>query len=176
VDFRLISATNENLEARVAAGTFREDLYYRIHTVPISIPPLRERAGDIPLLAEHFLRRFGDRHGKEGKSLSPEVIRRLEAHPWRGNVRELQHVIEMLVLFSDAEVIDEVDLPRALRQGPQTAAAPPAAKGFAAAVEAYERKLLADAIAAAGGVKAEAARRLGLDSNQIKYLCRKFGL
>jgi DNA-binding NtrC family response regulator len=176
VDFRLISATNENLEDRVAGGTFREDLYYRIHTVPIAIPPLRERTGDIPLLAEHFLRRFSDRHGKGGKSLSPEVIRRLELHPWRGNVRELQHVIEMLVLFSDAEVIDEADLPRALRQAPQEAASPPAAKGFAAAVEAYERALLADAIAAAGGVKAEAARRLGLDSNQIKYLCRKFGL
>jgi DNA-binding NtrC family response regulator len=176
VDFRLISATNENLEARVAAGTFREDLYYRIHTVPISIPPLRERAGDIPLLAEHFLRRFCDRHGKGGKDLSPEVIRRLEAHPWRGNVRELQHVVEMLVLFSDADVIDEADLPRALRQTTQAVASPPPARGFAAAVEAYERTLLADAIAAAGGVKAEAARRLGLDSNQIKYLCRKFGL
>jgi DNA-binding NtrC family response regulator len=177
VDFRLISATNENLEARVAAGTFREDLYFRIHTVPISIPPLRERAGDIPLLSEHFLRRFCDRHGKTGRSLSPEVFRRLEAHPWRGNVRELQHVIEMLVLFSDADVIDEADLPRALRQTTQVVASPPAAaKGFAAAVEEYERALLVEAIAAAGGVKAEAARRLGLDSNQIKYLCRKFGL
>jgi DNA-binding NtrC family response regulator len=178
VDFRLISATNEDLEARVAAGTFREDLYYRIHTVPIAIPPLRERTGDLPLLAEHFLRRFGERHRKPGRSLSPAVLARLEAHPWRGNVRELQHVIEMLVLFADAEVIDEADLPRALRR--PTRSAPPAggaaSKGFAAAVEEYERTLLTEAIAAAGGVKAEAARRLGLDANQIKYLCRKFGL
>ncbi|HEY2796523.1 MAG TPA: sigma-54 dependent transcriptional regulator [Thermoanaerobaculia bacterium] len=180
VDFRLISATNEDLEARVAAGTFREDLYYRVHTVPIAIPPLRERAGDLPLLAEYFLERFGKRHGKPGRSLSPAVVERLEAHPWRGNVRELQHVIEMLVLFSDGEVIDEADLPRALRRPTRSAAAsaaPTAAdKGFAAAVEDFERTLLTNAIAAAGGVKAEAARRLGLDANQIKYLCRKYGL
>ena len=91
-------------------------------------------------------------------------------------MRELQHVAEMLVLFSDGEVVEEADLPRALRPAPAAAAASLPAKGFAAAVEAYERALLADAIAAAGGVKAEAARRLGLDANQIKYLCRKFGL
>ena len=122
------------------------------------------------------MKRFADRHGKGAKSLSPEALRRLEAHGWRGNVRELQHVAEMLVLFSEGEVIDEADLPRALRPGPAAAAAPLAAKGFAAAVEAFERALLSDAIAAAGGVKAEAARKLGLDANQIKYLCRKFGL
>ena len=176
VDFRLISASNEDLEARVAAGTFREDLYYRIHSIPIQIPPLRARPGDIPLLAGHFLRRFCDRHGTGEKSLSTEVVRRLEAHPWRGNVRELQHVVEMLVLFSDTEIIGEADLPRALRPPAPASAAPSGAQGFAAAVEAFERSLLSDAIAAAGGVKAEAARRLGLDSNQIKYLCRKFGL
>ncbi len=178
VDFRLISATNEDLEARVSAGSFREDLYYRIHTVPLRIPPLREREGDVRLLAEHFVKHFADRHRKGAKSLSEDALRRLEAHGWRGNVRELQHVVEMLVLFSDGELIDEADLPRALRQTPssQASSLPAAAKGFAAAVEAYERTLLSDAIAAAGGVKAEAARRLGLDANQIKYLCRKFGL
>jgi two-component system response regulator HydG len=176
VDFRLISATNEDLEARVSAGTFREDLYYRIHTVPIRIPPLRERGGDIRLLAEHFVKQFAGRHGRGAKRLSAEALRRLEAHGWRGNVRELQHVVEMLVLFSDAEIIDEADLPRALRPAPVSAAPPSAPKGFAEAVEAYERALLAEAIAAAGGVKAEAARRLGLDANQIKYLSRKFGL
>jgi transcriptional regulator with GAF, ATPase, and Fis domain len=178
VDFRLISATNEDLEARVAAGTFREDLYYRIHTVPIRIPPLREREGDVRLLAEHFVGRFAQRHRRGAKSLSPDALRRLEGHGWRGNVRELQHVVEMLVLFSEGDVIEEADLPRGLRQpaaDPRGAAAA-REKGFAAAVEEFERALLTDAIAAAGGVKAEAARRLGLDANQIKYLCRKFGL
>jgi DNA-binding NtrC family response regulator len=176
VDFRLISATNENLEARVAAGSFREDLFYRINTIPIRIPPLRERAEDIPLLAEHFLARFSERHAKPSRRLSPEVLERLKAHPWRGNVRELQHAIEMLVLFSEGEEVREEDLPRALRETPSAIQAAAPQKGFAAAVEAFERQLLSEAIAAANGVKAEAARRLGLDANQIKYLCRKYGL
>jgi DNA-binding NtrC family response regulator len=175
VDFRLISATNEDLEARVGAGSFREDLFYRINTVPIAIPALRERTGDIPVLADHFLARFCAREGKPRKRLSPAVLERLEAHPWRGNVRELLHAIELLVLFSDAEEIGEEDLPRALRDT-KSAANGSAPKNYALAVEEFERKLLSEAIAAAGGVKAEAARKLGLDGNQIKYLCRKYGL
>jgi DNA-binding NtrC family response regulator len=176
VDFRLISATNEDLEARVAAGSFREDLFYRIHTVPLRIPPLRERAGDISLLASHFLEIFGARHRKPGRRLSPDALSKLEAHRWRGNVRELQHVIEMLVLFSDGPEIGEDELPKALRESPGTDQPTGAPIDFASAVEAFEKRLLSEAIAAAGGVKAEAARRLGLDANQIKYLCRKFGL
>jgi two-component system NtrC family response regulator len=176
VDFRLISATNEDLEARVAAGTFREDLFYRIHTVPIRIPALRERGEDIRLLAEHFLTVFGDRHGKPGRRLSPGVLERLEGHPWRGNVRELQHVIEMLVLFSEGLEIGEEELPKALREIPRPRGPVSPPKSFASAVEDFERRLLAEAIAASDGVKAEAARRLGLDANQMKYLCRKFEL
>jgi DNA-binding NtrC family response regulator len=175
VDFRLVSATNEDLEARVAAGSFREDLFYRINTILIAVPPLREREGDIALLAEHFLEKFCAREGKPRKRLAAAVLERLEAHPWRGNVRELAHAIEMLVLFSDGEEIGEEDLPRVLRR-PGPAAGSSAARSYAAAVEEFERKLLSEAIAAAGGVKAEAARRLGLDANQIKYLCRKYGL
>jgi transcriptional regulator with PAS, ATPase and Fis domain len=176
VDFRLISATNEDLETRVAAGTFREDLFYRVNTIPIRIPPLRERLEDLPLLAEHFLAKFSLRHRKAVRTVSPAVVDRLRAHPWNGNIREFEHVIEMLVLFSDGEVIGEEDLPRALRETQQSAARPAGPISFAKAVEDFERKLLTDAIAESGGVKAEAARRLGLDSNQIKYLCRKYGI
>ncbi len=175
IDFRLISATNEDLEKKVAEGVFREDLFYRVNTIPLRIPPLRERPGDIPLLAEHFLSKFTARHRRPGRRLSPEVLVRIGAHPWRGNVRELEHVIEMLVLFSDAELIGEEDLPRALRQ-PSAMARKSESLPFAKAVEEFEKKLLADTIASAGGIKAEAARRLGLDPNQIKYLCRKHGL
>ncbi|MEO8430309.1 MAG: sigma-54 dependent transcriptional regulator [Acidobacteriota bacterium] len=175
VDFRLISATNEDLEARVSAGAFREDLFYRIHAVPIRVPPLRDRADDIPLLAGHFLAKFASRHRLPEKRLSGPVLDRLKSHPWRGNVRELEHVVEMLVLFADGEEIGEEDLPRALRQlrGAPGASVP---DSFAKAVEEFERKLLSDAIAQSAGVKAEAARRLKLDGNQIKYLCRKYGL
>jgi two-component system, NtrC family, response regulator PilR len=177
IDFRLISATNENLESRVASGTFREDLLYRINTIPIDIPPLRARAGDVSLLALHFLAKYSARHGRPARRFDPKVIERLESHPWRGNVRELEHAVEALVLFSETESIGTEDLPRALRSRdsvPDVVAA--ACSSFADAVSDFERRLLAEAIAQAGGVKAEAARRLGLDANQIKYLCRKYGL
>jgi DNA-binding NtrC family response regulator len=176
VDFRLISATNEDLEARVAAGTFREDLFYRINTIVIRIPPLRERADDIPLLCDHFLEKFSARHKKPLRTLSAGVLDRFRAHPWKGNVRELEHVIEMLVLFSTCDTIGEEDLPRVLRQSSSSARQPQGPLSFSKAVEDFERKLLTEAIAESGGVKAEAARRLGLDSNQIKYLCRKYGI
>jgi DNA-binding NtrC family response regulator len=176
VDFRLISATNEDLEKRVAAGTFREDLFYRINTIPIRIPPLRERADDLPLLCDHFLEKFSTRHKKPRRRLGDGVLDRLRTHPWNGNVRELEHVIEMLVLFAEGDTIGEEDLPRALRQTTSSVRRSGAAASFAKAVEDFERRLLTDAIAESGGVKAEAARRLGLDSNQIKYLCRKYGI
>ncbi|MGH9367651.1 MAG: sigma-54-dependent transcriptional regulator, partial [Thermoanaerobaculia bacterium] len=174
VDLRLISATNEDLEARVAQGAFREDLFYRVNTIPLRIPPLRERLEDLPILCEHFLAKSGARHRRPGRFLQPAVFERLRQHPWKGNVRELEHVIEMLVLFSDREEIGEEDLPRVLRGRP--AASQAEGLPFARAVEQFERGLLTDAIARSGGVKAEAARRLGLDANQIKYLCRKYGL
>lgn len=174
VDFRLVTATNEDLEARVESGAFREDLFYRINTASIRIPPLRERGDDLVLLADHFLERFSARHRRGKKILSAAALERLRRHPWKGNVRELEHVVEMLVLFSEAESIDEDDLPRVFRSRETAPVAAPA--GFANAVRGYERRLLAAAIEQAGGVKAEAARRLGLDANQIKYLCRKHGL
>ncbi len=176
VDLRLISATNEDLEARVAQGSFREDLFYRINTIPLRIPPLRERREDLGPLSEHFLDKFGSRHGRPGRRLSLPVLDRLREHSWRGNVRELEHVIEMLVLFSDGEEIGEEDLPRVLRGRPAGPAGTAPGLPFAKAVEQFERQLLSDAIAQAGGVKAEAARRLCLDANQIKYLCRKYSL
>jgi DNA-binding NtrC family response regulator len=173
VDFRLVSATNEDLESRVAAGGFREDLYYRINTVPIRIPPLRERAGDVALLAKHFLERFSAKHGRPVEGFSPGALAGLEAYPWKGNVRELEHVVELLVLFAEGPEALEEDLPRAFRRSPSGGRS---AASLPDRVAAYEKNLVAEAIAAAGGTKAEAARRLGLDPNQMKYLCRKYGL
>ena len=173
VDFRLISATNEDLEARVRDSTFREDLFYRINTIPIRIPPLRERGSDVLALAEHFLDRFAERHRRPQRRLSAAVVERFQSHPWKGNVRELEHVVEMLVLFAEGDEIGEEDLPRALRE---VSAKRGGDVAFADAVAAFETRLLADTIAEEGGVKAKAARRLGLDANQIKYLCRKYGL
>jgi two-component system NtrC family response regulator/two-component system response regulator HydG/two-component system response regulator AtoC len=174
VDFRLISATNEDLDERVRLGTFREDLFYRINTIPIRIPPLRERGDDVMILTNHFLEKLAMRHRRPVPRLSPAVVERFRSHPWKGNVRELEHVIEMLILFAEGEEISEEDLPRALRD--VSAKRGTAALPFGQAVAEFERRLLAEAIAEENGVKARAARRLGLDGNQMKYLCRKYTL
>jgi DNA-binding NtrC family response regulator len=174
VDFRLVSATNEDLEERVRQGTFREDLFYRINTIPIRIPPLRERGDDVVLLSDTFLEKSAVRHRRPGKRLSPAVIERFRSHPWKGNVRELEHVIEMLVLFAEGDEISQEDLPRALREVSSKRSGQ--RLPFPEAVADFERRLLAETIAEEGGIKAKAARRLGLDGNQIKYLCRKYGL
>jgi two-component system response regulator HydG len=132
----------------------------------------------VALLARHFLERFAARDRRPARRFSDAAMARLSAHPWKGNVRELEHAVEMLVLFADGEEIAEEDLPRALRSGkpaPEGAEETPAGS-FDEAVKSFEKGLLTRAIAEAGGVKAEAGRRLGLDANQMKYLCRKYGL
>jgi len=143
--------------------------------VSIRIPTLRDRPEAVPILPAHFLAKFSARHGKPERKLSEAVVKRLREHRWKGNVRELEHVIENLVLFADGQEIGEEDLPRVLRDTPGTARAGDG-KPFAKAVAEFERRLLEEAIAEEGGVKARAARRLGLDGNQIKYLCRKYGI
>jgi len=109
-DFRLIAATNRDLAEEVVAGRFREDLYYRLNVVPLTIPPLRERKNDIPLLARHFLSRYATKHNRQELALSPEDETKLMAYEWRGNVRELENLIERTVLFSTGNRLD-LDLP-----------------------------------------------------------------
>jgi two-component system NtrC family response regulator len=182
VDFRLISASNEDLAGRVRTGAFREDLFYRIHTVVLRVPPLRERSEDVAPLAEHFRNRYATKYRRPARRFAPELLERLRTRAWKGNVRELEHVVEMLVLFGDGEELVPEDLARALA-GEDEAPTAPAAQGgeaapgsFAGRVRDFERRLLTDALAQAGGSKAQAARALGLDSNQMKYLCRKYGV
>ena len=174
VDIRLVAATNEELERRVAAGTFREDLFYRLNTVILRIPPLRERREDIPLLVDFFAARAAARHGRRPKTFSPGAFEVLAKHPFRGNVRELEHLVEMVTVLVEDDVIGPEHFPASL------ASTPPAAGleglSFAEAVSRFERDLLVRAIDAAGGVKARAGAALGLDSNQMKYLSRKHGL
>jgi two-component system response regulator HydG len=114
VDIRLVAASNEDLAARVRAATFREDLFYRLNTVPLRIPPLRERREDIPLLVGLFADRAAARAGRPPKVFSPETLQALTAHPFRGNVRELEHLVEMLTLMVDGETIGPEHLPGAL--------------------------------------------------------------
>jgi DNA-binding NtrC family response regulator len=116
VDVRLIAATNRALPAEIAAGRFREDLYYRLNVVNVHLPPLRERKDDIPLLIEHFLRRFNTRLKKNVTSVEHEAMELLLAHEWRGNIRELENAIERCVLFCDGDHIGPEDLPPELKQ------------------------------------------------------------
>jgi len=175
VDIRLISATNEDLEKRIAAGTFREDLYYRINAVTLPLPPLRDRSADIPMLVESFAMRYGRRNGTPQKRFSPAVLELFQKHSWRGNVRELEHLVEMLTLMvSEPEILPE-HLPSMFQGGDLGMQAWPELP-FDAAVLKFEKQLLLRAIEQAGGVKTRAAQRLGLDANQMKYLCRKHEL
>src|SRR5690606_32805157 len=111
VDLRLVAATNRDLGAEVAAGRFRQDLYYRLAVVPLELPPLRARREDIPLLVEHFAARSARRHGVKLPKLGPAVLRRLIEYAWPGNVRELANVVERLVLLAEAGEVREGDLP-----------------------------------------------------------------
>ncbi len=128
VDVRLVTATNRDLQKVVGAGTFREDLFYRLNVVPIHLPPLRERRGDIPLLVEHFIARFNERLKKQITGIDDEALARLTAHPWPGNIRELENVLERTILFCEGPTIRAADLP------PEISGAAAAAATTAAAI------------------------------------------
>jgi two-component system response regulator AtoC len=181
VDFRLISATNENLEEAVHNGHFREDLYYRIHVVPIFVPPLRERVDDIPLLIDYFLRVYCAANGLATMRIGHDALEALRRYAWPGNVRELENVVQRVVLMCENEEVGFEDLPPDIRSGagrPSGSRLSIPSSGFRLdeQVDAYERSLVETALEKAKGVKVQAARLLGVDANRMKYLCRKHGL
>ena len=180
IDFRLICATHEPLEDMVRAGRFREDLYYRVNVVPIQLPALREREGDIPLLCRHFLEVHCAANGKGVKYLTEEALAAFEEHTWPGNVRELDNLIQRLVVTVRGEVIDAKDLPpRVVRESVTAQEAilvPAEGTDFDREICRLEVALLTTALRRTGGSKAAAARLLNIDGQRIKYLCRKYSL
>ena len=180
IDFRLICATNEPLEELVRTGRFREDLYYRIHVVPIQLPPLRERNGDIPLLCEYFLEVHCVANGLRIKQLTPDALSVLEEHTWPGNVRELENLIQRLVVTVRGDEIGVTQLPpRVLAQSIAAQEAillPAEGADFDEEISRLEVALLTTALSRTGGSKAAAARLLKIDGQRIKYLCRKYSL
>jgi DNA-binding NtrC family response regulator len=180
IDFRLICATNENLEEVVRQGRFREDLYYRINVVPIFVPPLRERAGDLPLLVDHFLRIYCTAAKKPLKSMQPEVLEILEDYPWPGNVRELENVIQRLVTMNNSSMLTAEDLPQALlyasTASQEAILIPEEGVDFDAEMERIEIAYLNAALRRTGGKKSAAAALLRVDPQRMKYLCRKLGV
>jgi DNA-binding NtrC family response regulator len=180
IDFRLITATNEDLEDLVKKGRFREDLYYRINVVPIFIPPLRERHGDLPLLVDHFLRIYCASTKKPIKKLHHEVMEILEDYRWPGNVRELQNIIQRLVVMNDSSVIAAEHLPQALlyasTASQEAILIPEEGVEFDAEMQRIEVAYLSAALRRTGGKKSAAAALLHIDGQRMKYLCRKLQL
>ncbi|MCX7933925.1 MAG: sigma 54-interacting transcriptional regulator, partial [Planctomycetota bacterium] len=175
VDVRVVSATNKDLQAEIAAGRFRQDLFYRLCVVPIHLPPLRERVCDIPLLAEHFLRRAAAEAGRQPPRLSPRALDALLAHSWPGNVRELQNALQFAMVKQRGDVIDVHDLPPALQKAARPAAAPggetlAGKRGRPAKLTAAE---VEEALRLCRGDRASAARRLGVGRATLyRYLQR----
>ncbi len=180
IDFRLICATNEDLEDMVRKGRFREDLYYRINVVPIFIPPLRERHGDLALLVDHFLRVYCASAKKPVKLMQPEVMEILDDYAWPGNVRELENVIQRLVVMNDSQVITAEQLPQMLlyssTASQEAILIPEEGVDFDAEMQRIEIAYLNAALRRTGGKKTAAAALLRIDQQRMKYLCRKLGL
>jgi DNA-binding NtrC family response regulator len=181
VDFRLISATNEDLEDMVRKDQFREDLYYRIHVVPIFVPALRERVDDIPVLAEYFTSIYCAANGMPLKRIADDAMLALKRYPWPGNVRELENTIQRLVIMSDGDTVQLKDLPGEIVQaaghdGRNRFKLPSAGIKLDREIEAFESRWVKEALEQAKNVKAEAAHLLGVDRNRLNYLCRKYGL
>jgi len=190
VDVRLVAATNRDLKKLIAGGTFREDLYYRLNVVPIRLPALRERAVDIPLLVEHFLRRFNERLKKHVIGAEPEALDILASYPWPGNIRELENVVERAVLFCDTENVRADDLPPEVRgslaptQAPITDAdlqAALASEGglkehVKVAMNRLERELVGRALAQTNGNVTHAARLLKISRKGLQLKMKELGL
>jgi len=187
VDVRIVTATNKNLEDEVREGRFREDLYYRLNVIPLHLPPLRERKDDIPLLIEHFLKKFSQEKGKDPPRLTKETMDTLLTYEWKGNVRELENLIERLVILKPGETVKPEDLPdRLLGEGSEST--PPRYYSGEDIVlteegidlndflDRYEEKLILQALKLSGGVKSKAATLLGLNRTTLVEKLKKKGI
>ncbi len=181
VDIRVITATNRSLQQMVTEGRFRSDLMYRLNTLTVEVPPLRERGADIVLLAEHFLAELAGKYGKPGLRLAAEATQRLQSHDWPGNVRELRNVMEQAVLHCvDREIIPDLlglhVAGPAASVFPDADAAPPTLPAPDASLADVECKTIQKALRETGGNISAASRRLGISRDQLRYRIAKYGL
>jgi len=178
VDVRVLSATHRDLMAEVAAGRFREDLFYRLHVVPCEVPALRDRLDDLDMLVRHFIAKHGKRLNPAVQGIDDGALARLSAHHWPGNVRELENVIEQALVFANGASLDVASLPAFLREGlPENALALPAGdKTLPEILEDLERQLIQRAYDRTKGVKTETARLLGIKTSALYYKLEKYGI
>ena len=183
VDVRIVAATNKDLEKAVADGSFREDLYYRLDVIPIRLPPLRLRSGDIPLLVTHFLARFSKESAKPMPVISPEAMQVLLGHEWRGNVRELENLIERVVAFSTGGPVTDADMRGWLhrtvspqQQGGVPTDLPEDGLDLEGMINGLEKDLLLKALERTQWVKKKAARLLRLNTRSFRYRLEKYAI
>ncbi len=179
VDIRVVAATNQDLEEMVRKGRFREDLYYRLNVIPIRVPPLRDRAGDIPLLVQHFLHEFSRKKKKPNKHLSTGTMDLIQRYAWPGNVRELENLVERLVILSEGEEIQASELPERFRNKSANASQakpqeiPDHGIHLTAAVQEFERNLILKALDKSNWVKSRAAQLLNLNRTTLLEKMKK---
>ncbi|MEL6758823.1 MAG: sigma-54 dependent transcriptional regulator [Myxococcota bacterium] len=190
IDVRIIAATNVDLERAMRAGTFREDLYYRISTFRVVLPPLRERRDDVPLIAQHLLDKFAKRVGNQCKTFSDDAMSSLVAYDWPGNVRELNNAVEHAATLSAAEVISADRLPsfvnsnvssRSIRSATVTSAvgsisSRPFSEARYQLVEEFELRYLKDLLGSTEGNLSEASRRSGIDRSNLRRMLKRYGI
>src|SRR5438105_4180092 len=185
VQVRLIAATSRDLMKEIAAGRFREDLFYRLNVVPIRLPPLRERRDDIPLMVRHFLTRYNTRLNKSIDRVDDDALAVLSAYSWPGNIRELENVLERTILFAEGPVIRASDLPPSLRQQPSPESAQSSVAGLAPGslkeivkgqVQAIERDLIVRGLEVTGGNVTRTAKLLKISRKSLQMKTKEFGL
>ncbi|MCK5194669.1 MAG: sigma-54-dependent Fis family transcriptional regulator, partial [Desulfobulbaceae bacterium] len=176
IDVRIVSATNRTLKKEIAEGRFREDLYYRLNVVSLEVPPLRERRDDIPLLTDHFLRKFGEQNHKEIKGVTPQAMDRLLKYDWPGNVRELMNGLERATVLARSEYIDTKDLPLSV-QGEANQEEGIVTQALEnQPLEEIEKAAVLQTLEACGGNKSETARRLGVTRKTLHKKLKKYGM
>jgi len=176
VDVRVIAATNKNLEQEIERGNFREDLFYRLNVIPFTVPPLRERSEDIPLLANHFLREFATAYGRKPKELADDALEALMAHPWPGNVRELRNLMERIVILHPQHRIDARHLPIGALKRSQPARAWDGFGSLHEVKEAAEREYILRKLDETAGNVTRAAELLGLERSHLYRKMRSLGI
>ena len=180
IDVRVIAATNQNLEERIAKGEFREDLFYRINVIPIQLPPLRQRREDVPLLVDFFLQKYCEEMNLPARQISIDAMRLLEGYDWPGNVRELENMIERILALAHSETITTKDVPVQLlthrKSHAEIVSLPEEGLDLEAYLEDIRAQLMVQALERTGGVQTQAAELLGMSFRSFRYYAKKAGL
>jgi two-component system nitrogen regulation response regulator NtrX len=176
LDVRLISATNKVLEKEIEKGNFRQDLFYRLNVIPITVPPLRERKDDIPILVQHFVEQFCDENGKPVKKISLDALTALKNYEWPGNIRELRNIVERLIIMVDNDTINASHILSAMRIDHTQASSPADSKSLKDMMDEYEKKIIISELEANEGNVSQTAKKLNIDRANLYRKLRAYDI